>query len=83
VNHSYVRFHNVTFDLFGYETYDCPVVNVTGHEANGSAFDFLVAKSPLTCNGGIQGPVKLSQDGDVGVSWSMGDSYAVLYVRAS
>jgi len=83
VTHTYVKSHNVSFDLFGYETYDCPVVNVSGHEANGSMFSFLIAKSPLTCNGGIQGPVKLSPDGDVGGSWAMGDSYVILYVRAA
>ncbi len=77
-----VTFEGVSFVLFGYNTMECPVLSVSGHEANGTSFGFLIY-------GGVGGnclarnPTVLTPDHDAGASWSVAVQYVTLLVRAT
>lgn len=65
-----VSFQGVLFVVYGYNTMDCPVVNVTGNEATGATFAFLIYPSPVNCD--MSQPTVFSPDGAVGATWDGG-----------
>lgn len=69
----------VLFNVYGYATIDCPVVNVTGQEPNGSSYSFLIYPTPLGCI--FDRPTVFSADGEFGATWTGGSSLELL-VRA-
>jgi hypothetical protein len=77
-SHVYVAFHGVMFDVYGYNTIDCPVVNITGHETSGATFSFLIYPVPLNCQ--LTQPTVFSPDHDFGATWN-GMSSVQLLVR--
>ncbi len=65
-----VSFQRVLFAVYGYNTMDCDVVNVTGNESTGAAFAFLIYPIPLNCD--MSQPTVFSTDGAVGATWDGG-----------
>jgi len=68
------------FSIRGYNTMDCPVVNVTGVEPGGSSASFFIAPVPLNCQ--FATPTVFSPDHDFGATWG-GGSPIEIFVRAA
>ncbi len=64
------------FTVYGYDTMECPVVNVTGVEPSGASFHFLIAPTPMNCE--FEHPLVLSPDHFVGAVWDGGSSIQLL-----
>jgi hypothetical protein len=82
-NYSYVptefvnlTFRGVVFKVSGYDTIDCPVVEVVGTESGGPHYSFLIYGTPMNCN--ITTPAVFSPDGLFGAGWSGGLSIRLL-----
>lgn len=75
-----VTFHGVLFNVSGYDTMECPVLQVTGYETGGPSYSFLIYATPLNCN--YTHPTVLAPDGLFGASWN-GEPVVQLLVRAS
>jgi hypothetical protein len=58
----------ILFNVSGYLTMDCPILNVTGREAGGRTYSLLVIPVPAGCRY-IQ-PIVLSPDQAFGVVWN-------------
>jgi hypothetical protein len=58
---------SVLFVVNGYNTMDCPVLNITGTEPSGIAFQFFAAPIPSDCGAAI--PPVFSADHAVGAIW--------------
>ena len=74
-----VSFQGVSFNITGYNTMECPVVNVSGKEAAGATYTFLIYPTPLNCQ--FTQATAFSPDLDFGATWTGGSSIQVL-VRA-
>jgi hypothetical protein len=70
------EFDGVSFYVYAYETIDCPVVNVTGHETGGATFSFLICPSPDNCQ--FAQPLVYSADHVFGAEWTGGSSVLLL-----
>jgi len=71
-----VSLRGVVFNVTGYNTMDCPVVNVTGHEPMGNTYSFLIYPIPDGCQ--FNTPTVLSPDHSFGATWTGGDSIQIL-----
>jgi hypothetical protein len=71
-----VPFQGVLFNITGYVTMDCPVVNVTGHETAGMTYSLWIFAIPMNCQ--YVHPTVLSQDQNFGATWNGGSSIQVL-----
>ena len=73
-------FNGVRFQVSGYNTADCSVVNVTGEESSGAAYSLLIYPAPFNCT--FDQPTALFPDGAFGATWSGGATIQLL-VKAS
>lgn len=71
-----VSFQGILFNITGYNTAECPVVNVTGQEPSGATYSFLIYPTPLNCQ--FTQPTVLSPDYVFGATWNGGASIQVL-----
>jgi len=79
VTHTLVNFHHVSFDAYGYFTMECPVLSVSGMEANGSNFSLLIYMAPTNCRSGNE--TVLTSDSSAGAIWTGQDANVTLLVR--
>lgn len=62
-----VSLASALFVVSGYNTMDCPVLNITGTEPSGNAFQFYAAPIPSDCAAAM--PPVFSPDHTVGAIW--------------
>ncbi|HYA57660.1 MAG TPA: hypothetical protein VEH57_04250 [Thermoplasmata archaeon] len=72
-----VSFGGALFVVYGYNTIDCPVVNVTGLEPGNVSFHFLIYPVPSDCPL-FPTPTVLSPDQSVGATWTGGPTILLL-----
>jgi len=75
-----VLFEGVSFNISGYNTVDCSVVDVTGREPTGATYSFLVYPVPVNCQ--FTEPTVFAPDNYFGATWTGGNWIQVL-VRAT
>lgn len=72
-----VTLAGVALSVYAYETMDCPVLSVTGHETGGTVQTFLIYPTPVNCEWNT--PTVFSADGTFGATWTGGPAVE-LYV---
>ena len=73
-----MSFHSVRFTIYGNtQTWGCPVVNLTGTEANHSSSSVLLYGAPYDCNS-FRPSMKFASDLDFGANWTGGNVIQLL-----